>query len=32
MQNLFHDGGFVTNGISEEMMYDLAKLYSEGEE
>ena len=32
MQNLFHDGGFVTNGISEEMMYDLATLYSEGEE
>jgi len=27
MQNLFHDGGFVTNGISEEMMEDLAKLY-----
>ena len=31
MQNLFHDGGFVTNGISEEMMEDLAKLYSEKE-
>ncbi len=31
MQNLFHDGGFVTNGISEEMMEDLAKLYSEDE-
>ena len=29
MQNLFHDGGFVTNGISEEMMDDLAKLYTE---
>jgi enoyl-[acyl-carrier protein] reductase I len=29
MQNLFHDGGFVTNGISEEMMEDLAKLYFE---
>ena len=29
MQNLFHDGGFVTNGISEEMIGDLAKLYSE---
>lgn len=28
MQNLFHDGGFVTNGISEEMMDDLAKLYT----
>ena len=32
MQNLFHDGGFVTNGISEEMMEDLAKLYSGDEE
>ncbi len=32
MQNLFHDGGFVTNGISEEMMNDLAKIYAEGEE
>ncbi|RNC83059.1 MAG: enoyl-ACP reductase [Balneola sp.] len=31
MQNLFHDGGFVTNGISEEMMNDLAKLYAEDE-
>ena len=31
MQNLFHDGGFVTNGISEEMMEDLAKLYSDEE-
>ncbi|MEQ9309780.1 MAG: enoyl-ACP reductase [Balneolaceae bacterium] len=28
MQNLYHDGGFVTNGISEEMMEDLAKLYT----
>ena len=32
MQNLFHDGGFATNGISEEMMEDLAKLYSGDEE
>lgn len=32
MQNLYHDGGFVTNGISEEMMDDLAKLYSQGED
>lgn len=32
MQNLYHDGGFVTNGISEEMMDDLAKLYSEDED
>ncbi len=31
MQNLFHDGGFVTNGISEEMMNDLAKIYAEDE-
>ncbi|MEO1021281.1 MAG: enoyl-ACP reductase [Bacteroidota bacterium] len=31
MQNLFHDGGFVTNGISEEMIDDLAKLYSDEE-
>ena len=29
MQNLYHDGGFVTAGISEEMIDDLAKLYSE---
>lgn len=29
MQNLFHDGGFVTSGISEDMINDLAKLYSE---
>ena len=28
MQNLYHDGGFVTAGISEEMIDDLAKLYS----
>ncbi len=27
MQNLFHDGGFVTNGISEELMEDLAALH-----
>ncbi len=32
MQNLFHDGGFVTNGISEEMIDDLAKMYSEDED
>ncbi len=31
MQNLFHDGGFVTNGISEEMMEDLAKIYADEE-
>ena len=29
MQNLFHDGGFVTSGISEEMIDDLVKTYSE---
>jgi enoyl-[acyl-carrier protein] reductase I len=27
MQNLFHDGGFVTNGISEELMEDLFRLH-----
>ncbi len=27
MQNLFHDGGFCTNGISEQMISDLAKLH-----
>ncbi len=26
MQNLFHDGGFSTNGISEELVFDLAEL------
>ncbi len=26
MQNLFHDGGFSTNGISEELIYELAEL------
>ncbi len=29
MQTLYHDGGFVTAGISEEMINSLAKLYSE---
>lgn len=28
MQNLFHDGGFSSNGISEELIADLARLYS----
>lgn len=28
MQNLYHDGGFVTSGISEEMIDGLAKLYA----
>lgn len=31
MQNLFHDGGFVTSGISEEMIDGLAKLYADEE-
>ena len=31
MQNLYHDGGFVNAGINEEMINDLAKLYSEGD-
>ncbi|MDG5766974.1 SDR family oxidoreductase [Balneolales bacterium ANBcel1] len=26
MQNLFHDGGFSTNGISEQLIWDLAEL------
>ncbi len=26
MQNLFHDGGFSTNGISEELIFELAEL------
>lgn len=29
MQNLYHDGGFVTSGISEEMIEGLVKLYAE---
>ncbi|MEX0639307.1 MAG: enoyl-ACP reductase [Balneolaceae bacterium] len=32
MQNLYHDGGFVTSGISEEMIYALSKVYTEDEE
>lgn len=31
MQNLYHDGGFVTSGVSEEMINDLVKLYSDEE-
>jgi len=27
MQNLFHDGGFSTNGISEELIHDLVALH-----
>lgn len=29
MQNLYHDGGFVTAGISEEMINGLTELYGE---
>ncbi len=32
MQNLYHDGGFVTAGINEEMIEGLAKLYGDEEE
>lgn len=28
MQNLFHDGGFSSNGVSEEMLMDLAAVYA----
>lgn len=31
MQNLFHDGGFSTMGISDELIADLAEVYSKGE-
>ncbi|HEX6982025.1 MAG TPA: enoyl-ACP reductase [Balneolaceae bacterium] len=31
MQNLYHDGGFVTAGINEDMINDLAKLYADDE-
>jgi len=27
MQNLYHDGGFVSSGISEQMINDLAQIY-----
>ena len=32
MQNLYHDGGFSSNGIDEDMMRDLMQLYAEKEE
>lgn len=32
MQNLYHDGGFVTSGISEEMIEGLVKLYADEDE
>ena len=31
MQNLYHDGGFVTAGINEEMINDLAEMYADEE-
>ena len=31
MQNLYHDGGFATSGISEAMIEDLAKIYADEE-
>jgi enoyl-[acyl-carrier protein] reductase I len=32
MQNLFHDGGFVTSGISEELIEDLMALHMKAQE
>ncbi len=32
MQNLFHDGGFSSNGVSEEMLMDLAAVYARDSE
>lgn len=32
MQNLYHDGGFVNNGVNEEMIMGLARLYADEEE
>jgi enoyl-[acyl-carrier protein] reductase I len=32
MQNLFHDGGFSSNGVSEEMLMDLAAVYAKDSE
>lgn len=32
MQNLYHDGGFVTAGINEEMINDLAEMYADEED
>ncbi|HBV99936.1 MAG TPA: enoyl-ACP reductase, partial [Bacteroidetes bacterium] len=29
MQNLYHDGGFATSGISEELVEALEKAFSE---
>jgi enoyl-[acyl-carrier protein] reductase I len=32
MQNLYHDGGFVSAGINEEMINDLAEMYADEDE
>lgn len=32
MQNLYHDGGFATTGISEDLIYDLSRLYENQKE
>jgi|SRR5699024_7691495 len=32
MQNLYHDGGFSSAGINEEMINDLAEMYADDEE
>lgn len=32
MQNLYHDGGFVTAGVNEEMIEGLVKLYGDSED
>lgn len=32
MQNLYHDGGFVTSGINEQMIQDLAEVYADEED
>ena len=32
MQNLYHDGGFVTSGVSEELIDEFIKLYADDEE
>jgi enoyl-[acyl-carrier protein] reductase I len=32
MQNLYHDGGFATSGISEQMISDLAKVYADNDD
>ncbi len=32
MQNLYHDGGFSTSGVTERLLEDLGKAYQQGEE